>query len=77
VTKAGILQRAILRKANIVVNQVDAKSQMNSSLTPNLSPLEAWELLKKISCEMYFLQTGIKSDYHVDKSVIQIVQRES
>lgn len=73
--KEEILKRALERKNRITVNQVDAKSELNNSFTKFLSPLDSWELLAKISNEMYFLQTGIKPDNRVDKAVVNIVQK--
>jgi hypothetical protein len=74
-TKDDILKRAASRKRLLSVNQVDLSAQGDNTLTPSLSPIEAWELLAKISREMYYLQTGKITDSRVDKSIVNILQR--
>jgi hypothetical protein len=75
-TKDEILSRRTARMQNISVLQINAKSELNSSLTLFLSPLDAWEMIKKISYEMYYMQTSIQPDTRLDKHVINIFKRD-
>ena len=75
-TKDEILSRRTARVQNISVLQINAKSELNSSLTPFLSPLDALEMIKKISYEMYYMQTSIQPDTRLDKQVINVFKRD-
>jgi hypothetical protein len=75
-TKDEILSRRTARMQNISVLQINAKSELNSSLTLFLSPLDAWEMIKKISYEMYYMQTNIQPDTRLNKQVINIFKRD-
>jgi hypothetical protein len=75
-TKDEILSRRTARMQNISVLQINAKSELNSSLTLFLSPLDAWEMIKKISYEMYYMQTSIQPDTRLNKQVIHIFKRD-
>jgi hypothetical protein len=75
-TKDEILSRRTARMQNISVLQINAKSELNSSLTLFLSPLDAWEMIKKISYEMYYMQTNIQPDTRLNKQVIHIFKRD-
>lgn len=76
IAKKAILERAQHRAKMIHITQMDLKSDKNHSLTPFLSPLAAWEMVAKLSRELYFLHTGIQPSNHVDKTIVQILQRE-
>ena len=67
-----IKQRSKQRNTSIEIKSLDS-SDDNSTKT--LSPLEALELVAKLSKESYFLQTGTKPSDRVDKSVFCIKQR--
>ncbi len=75
-TKKAILERAKRRAQMIHITQIDLKSDANHSLTPFLSPIDAWEMVAKLSREFYFLHTGIQPSDRVDKTVVHISQHE-
>jgi len=64
------------RLKNIKVEKTSLHSNDNHSFCLDLSPLEAWELLAKISKEMWFIQTGQIAPTRVDKSQVRILTRE-
>jgi hypothetical protein len=74
--KEAIVERAKRRSQMIQVTQIDLKSDANHSLTPSLSPIDAWEMVAKLSKEFYFLHTGIHPSDRVDKTVVHITQQE-
>ena len=68
-------QRRKERQKNIKVNFTTLHSKDNNAFHTNLSLIEAWELLAKISKESYFLQTGQKAPNFVDKNRVIIKKR--
>ncbi len=65
------------RLKTMQVKKIFLHSEENSSFCTNLSPLESWELLAKISRELWFLETGKLAPNRLDKSQIRIFTRES
>ena len=68
-------QRRKERQKNIKINFTTLHSEDNNAFHTNLSLIEAWELLAKISKESFFLQTGEKASNFVDKSKVIIKKR--
>ncbi len=63
-------QRKLVRMKTLTLNQVDLHSNENNSFHFNLTPLESWDLLSKLSYEEYFHQTGNTPSHFVDKTKV-------
>ena len=64
------------RLKRMQVQKTSLYSDANNSFTQGLSPSEAWELVAKISREMWFMQTGQKAPNKIDKQQVKITIRE-
>jgi len=73
--KEAILERSKSRKASITVTQINAKSDSNNALTPFLSPLESWEMIAKISRDLYWLEFNREPSSRIDKQTLHIVKK--
>jgi hypothetical protein len=65
------------RLKNIKVKKISLYSEQNSSFCVELSPLESWELLARISKESWFLETGTLAPDILDKTKVQIFTRKN
>ncbi len=74
--KEAILERSKMRKTSMSVTQINAKSDSNNSLTHFLSPLESWEMIAKISRDLYLLEFNQQPSDHIDKKVLRIVTKK-
>ena len=65
-------QRRLDRLKKATVSKVDLHSKQNHSFHFNLTPLESWDLLSRISQEEYFNHTGKSVLNSVDKTKLAI-----
>ncbi len=70
-------KRRAKRLGNITVQKIELKSEKNSAFHFDLTPLESWELLAKISKEAWFLESGQKAPDKLDKTKIKIIHRNN
>ena len=68
-------KRRVERLGNTIVQKIDLKSEENSAFHFNLTPLESWELLSRISKDAWFLESGQKAPSKLDKTKIKIIYR--
>jgi len=66
-------KRREARLKSMKVEKISLYSNQNHSFTQELSPIEAWELVAKISKEMWFVQTGQVAPDRVDKQQVKIL----
>ena len=60
---------------NMKISKVSLHSEDHHSFHIDLSPLESWELLARISKETWYLETGKPAPDFLDKTQVRIFQR--
>ena len=64
------------RLKTMQVKKTSLYSSENNSFCTNLSPLESWELLSRLSKELWFLEKGELAPNKLDKQKVKIFIRE-
>ena len=69
-------KRRAKRLNSIRISKTSLYSSENNSFHTELSPLESWELLARISKESWYLETNQHAPNSLDKSKIRIFTKE-